>query len=336
MRGDVDHKPITIITLTHSVPSSIPSNLPQSPPSPPLPAPNHNSCTHPCQILKALGGLNVNDAAEGKADNIMTADKHKFWDTQPVPNLAEDTLKAEGAAIDTVKTQADIRQEPLALPKGFEWVSIDINDATEAQEVYTLLTENYVEDDDNMFRFDYSIGFLKWALTVPGFHKDWHVGVRQSNNGKLRAFITGIPAHVHAHGDEMPMAEINFLCVHKKLRSKRVAPVLIQEVTRRVNCLDVFQAVYTAGVLLPKPIASCRYHHRSINPKKLIEVGFSRVAPRMTMARTIRLYKLPEETKYPFVTLEEKHIATARNLLVEYLTQYVWRRVMAALGGGVE
>lgn len=31
-------------------------------------------------------------------------------------------------------------------------------------QVYTLLKENYVEDDDNMFRFDYSIDFLRWAL----------------------------------------------------------------------------------------------------------------------------------------------------------------------------
>ena len=54
------------------------------------------------------------------------------------------------------------------------------------------------------------------------------------------------------------MVEINFLCVHKKLRSKRVAPVLIREVTRRVNCRGIFQAVYTAGVVLPKPVASCR------------------------------------------------------------------------------
>ena len=30
-------------------------------------------------------------------------------------------------------------------------------------------------------------------------------------------------------------AEINFLCVHKTLRAKRLAPVLIKEVTRRVN-----------------------------------------------------------------------------------------------------
>lgn len=31
------------------------------------------------------------------------------------------------------------------------------------------------------------------------------------------------------------MVEINFLCVHKVLRDKRLAPVLIQEITRRVN-----------------------------------------------------------------------------------------------------
>lgn len=54
------------------------------------------------------------------------------------------------------------------------------------------------------------------------------------------------------------MVEINFLCVHKKLRSKRVAPVLIREITRRVNLQGIFQAVYTAGVVLPKPIATCR------------------------------------------------------------------------------
>ena len=41
-----------------------------------------------------------------------------------------------------------------------------------------LLNENYVEDDDNMFRFDYSPEFLRWALQPPGSLRDWHVGVR--------------------------------------------------------------------------------------------------------------------------------------------------------------
>lgn len=58
---------------------------------------------------------------------------------------------------------------------------------------------------------------------------------------------------------EKKMVEINFLCVHKKLRSKRVAPVLIREITRRVHLEGIFQAVYTAGVVLPKPVGTCRW-----------------------------------------------------------------------------
>ena len=38
-------------------------------------------------------------------------------------------------------------------------------DDEQLKELYTLLTENYVEDDDNMFRFDYSPEFLKWSVS---------------------------------------------------------------------------------------------------------------------------------------------------------------------------
>jgi len=161
-------------------------------------------------------------------------------------------------------------------------------------ELYELLRDNYVEDDDAMFRFAYSQDFLLWALTPPHYFPDWLVGVRNGKTGRLMASITGVPSTMAVYAAQMPMCEINFLCVHKKLRSKRLAPVLIKEVTRRVNLCGIWQAAYTAGVKLPKPVASCQYWHRSIQPKKLIEVGFSRLAPRMTMARTIRLYQLPE------------------------------------------
>lgn len=69
-----------------------------------------------------------------------------------------------------------------------------------------------------MFRFDYSIPFLRWALTPPGYIVDWHVGVRNSKTRKLMGCITGIPAHIKVGDNVVPMAEINFLCVHKKLR----------------------------------------------------------------------------------------------------------------------
>ncbi|XP_015749540.1 PREDICTED: glycylpeptide N-tetradecanoyltransferase 1-like [Acropora digitifera] len=125
----------------------------------------------------------------------------------------------------------------------------------------------------------------------------WHCGVRVASNKKLVGFISAIPAHIKVYDKTVLMVEINFLCVHKKLRSKRVAPVLIREITRRVHLEGIFQAVYTAGVVLPKPVACCRYWHRSLNPKKLIDVKFSHLSRNMTMQRTMKLYRLPEEPK---------------------------------------
>ena len=119
------------------------------------------------------------------------------------------------------------------------------------------------------------------------------------------------------------MVEINFLCVHKKLRTKRLAPVLIREITRRVNLFDIWQASYTAGVIIPTPLATCRYFHRSLNPKKLIEVGFSKLGKRMTLSRTIKLHKLPQKTSTPGLRRMSKEDAPqVLELLNAYLAQF--------------
>lgn len=195
---------------------------------------------------------------------------YKFWSTQPVPKFDEKIEQNE--PIEADKQISDIRADPYALPDGFKWEALNLNDPLVLTELYTLLNENYVEDDDAMFRFDYQPEFLKWALQAPGWRQDWHIGVRVVKSGLLVGFISAIPGHVRIYEKTEKIVEINFLCVHKKLRSKRVAPVLIREITRRVNLTGCFQAVYTAGVVLPKPISTCRYWHRSLNPKKLIQV----------------------------------------------------------------
>lgn len=110
------------------------------------------------------------------------------------------------------------------------------------------------------------------------------MGIRVKANRKMVAFISGIPGRVRVGGEAVAMTEINFLCVHKRLRSKRLAPVLIKEITRRVHQKDVWQAVYTAGIVIPTPIGEgCQYWHRTINPKKLIDIKFSRLSPNMTL-----------------------------------------------------
>mmetsp|Transcript_15164 Transcript_15164/g.20019 ORF Transcript_15164/g.20019 Transcript_15164/m.20019 type:complete len:499 (+) Transcript_15164:63-1559(+) len=245
--------------------------------------------------------------------------EHKFWNTQPVPH--EEVDINEFGPIE-VPVYDEIRREPYNMPAGFEWSNVDVMDDGQIDEVYNLLTENYVEDDDNMFRFDYSVPFLRWALTPPEYNPDLHIGVRNSKNGKLLGFITGIPVAMQIYDDVVNMVEINFLCVHKKLRSKRLAPVLIKEVTRRVNLARMYQAVYTAGVVLPKPVAECRYWHRSLDPKKLIEAGFSRLKPKTTMQRTIKEYRLPPEPQIPgFRPMVESDVPEVQQLIANYLTK---------------
>jgi glycylpeptide N-tetradecanoyltransferase len=262
-------------------------------------------------VLEASGGA----AEDGPKE-------HKFWDTQPMPHATSGKDIPEGA-IQPDKPKEEIRDTPYNMPAGFEWSDVDVTIPEQKDEVYELLAANYVEDDDCQFRFDYSRDFLEWALTPPGTRKEFLLGVRSSSKGKLVAFISAIPAKVQVRENLVDMVEINFLCVHKKLRSKRLAPVLIKEITRRVNLTGVFQAVYTAGVVLPVPVGSARYFHRSLNPKKLVNVGFSRLPPRMTMARMQKLYKLPATTSTPNLrAMTGDDVEGVHTLLTTYLKKF--------------
>jgi len=266
------------------------------------------------KLKKALDEMSkdVKDSTDKKS--------YEFWSTQPVPKLDEDITTNE--AIEGDLPLEKLRQEPYSLPGGYHWDTLNLDDPIVLKELYELLTENYVEDDDNMFRFDYSPEFLRWALMPPEYLKDWHTGVR-SKTSKLVGFISAVPAKIRIIDVDKKMVEINFLCVHKKLRSKRLAPVLIREITRRVNCKGTFQAVYTAGVVLPKPVATCRYWHRSLNPKKLVEVKFSHLSRNMTMQRQIKLLKLPEMTKIEGIRpLTAADVRSACQLLNGYLSKY--------------
>lgn len=117
--------------------------------------------------------------------------------------------------------------------------------------------------------------------------------------------------------------EINFLCVHKKLRSKRLAPVLIKEITRRCNLEGIWNAVYTAGVILPKPVSSCRYFHRSLDWLKLYDVQFSPLPENSTKQRQIAKYQLPDKTATPGLrVMEKKDVPEVHQLLDRYLKKF--------------
>jgi len=246
-------------------------------------------------------------------------DKHQFWDTQPVPKVSDSFKEGE-----IIKGKlSEVRQEPYPLPEGFEWFDVDLEDEEQLNDVYELLRDHYVEDSDHMFRFDYQKEFLKWALLPPKQNSDWILGVRGGKKNKLFGFITGIPTKLRIKGKMVKMVEINFLCVHNKVRDRRLAPVLIKEITRRTHIKNMWQAIYTAGKVLPKPFTECTYYHRNLNTKKLIEVGFAGVPPGRAKNLHIKLLKLPQETSIENIRpMERRDVKQVQALLDEYLMNF--------------
>ena len=73
-----------------------------------------------------------------------------------------DTRITENTHIQPAIDVSLVRKESYTLPENYSWSNVDLQDSKQLDELYTLLSENYVEDDENMFRFDYSRGFLCW------------------------------------------------------------------------------------------------------------------------------------------------------------------------------
>ncbi|XP_063362867.1 glycylpeptide N-tetradecanoyltransferase-like [Cydia amplana] len=259
------------------------------------------------------------------AKNIEEAfhKSYQFWCTQPVPKIDEKVHSNEPIVAPEWLNVEPSDLEEISLPDGFKWDTLNLNEHMVLKELYTLLNENYLEDDDSMFRFNYQMDFLKWVLHPPGFRRDLLYGMREVKSGRLVAFISSVPARLRIYDQVQTAVEMNFFCIHKKLRSKRLAPVLMKEMYRRVKLSQIYVAVYTAGIVLPKPIGTCSYWLRSLNPKKLIDVKFTLLPRNMTMKKALTLYKLPDLPKTPgFRKLELQDCGKTFLLLKNYLSKF--------------
>nr|OQO26055.1 hypothetical protein B0A51_06912 [Rachicladosporium sp. CCFEE 5018] len=263
-------------------------------------------------------------------------EEYKFWNTQPVPKFKEPNLLQttnggslpEGPILPDEVCKAAARAEPEKLVDGFEWDLLDLETNDGMQELYDLLYNHYVEDAEGSFRFNYSIEFLNWALKPPGWKREWHIGVRTKSSadgkkGKLVAFISGVPVTLKIRQKVVKATEINFLTVHHKLRSKRLAPVLIKEVTRQCYRNGIYQALYTAGTLLPTPVTTCRYFHRSLDWSHLYKNGFSHLPQRSTEAMQVRKYFLPSKTGTKGLRpMKVEDVPGVKALLIKYLEHF--------------
>jgi glycylpeptide N-tetradecanoyltransferase len=226
--------------------------------------------------------------------------KHKFWNTQPV-DISKNSIESKPIQELTID---QIQKDPYTLPKGFEWSIIDLTKEEELNELQVFLATYYNYDDEEPDRIlDYSKEFLKWFLMPPNYFPDLIVGVKCNN--RLVASICGIPMMLNIYGKIIDTIEINFLCIHPKLRQKRLAPVMIKEVTRRTNLHNIWQAFYTGEKDLPNCLISYNYYHRPLNIPKLVDLDFLECPKKLSLINYSRLFNTIEKTNINIRKLQE-------------------------------
>lgn len=194
---------------------------------------------------------------------------HKYWDTQPLM-----TLKGKNPKEGLIKqySKEELLSEPAALPPGFEWGTFDLSNDEVCKEVADFLTQSYVESETGDFRVLYTPEKLRWSCCSPGYHPRYHVAVRNSKNKKLMATIVLIPKKCVILGKSVKVAEVNFLAVHRALREKRLAQLMIQEATRLTYLHDSQIGFYTATRSMPTPFCTSKDYFRILDPAKALDI----------------------------------------------------------------
>jgi len=111
----------------------------------------------------ALKSLTLGNKTVTSSKKIKEMSEYKFWKTQPVPKLDDEPAEdIQEGPFNKVMDLAQVAKVPSPLIDGFEWVTMDLSKDEEIDEVFELLSGHYVEDDEAMFRFNYSREFLTW------------------------------------------------------------------------------------------------------------------------------------------------------------------------------
>ncbi|KAG7262569.1 hypothetical protein CRUP_027054, partial [Coryphaenoides rupestris] len=140
--------------------------------------------------------LHLFSLGRGLPRTLQEAQRHTylFWDSQPIPKLGAGAVTQSGPI---AEPSGVVRQEPYSLPPGFTWDTLDTTSTP--VELCSLLSENYMEEDDNTLRRKFTPEYLKWVLEPPGWQAQWLCGVRVSINHKLVGFISAAPANLRIH-----------------------------------------------------------------------------------------------------------------------------------------
>lgn len=108
------------------------------------------------------------------------------------------------------------------------------------EEIHNLLSNHYIEDDNNIIRLIYSKDFLYWYLKkVPD---ELIIGLIYKN--KLVGLITAIIIDVIISKEHKSMPYVNLFCLQKKIRKLGLSKLMIDELKIRLQKMGMTDVIY--------------------------------------------------------------------------------------------
>ena len=156
-----------------------------------------------------------------------------------------------------------------------------------------FLSNNYVEDDNNKFRYNYSPEFLSWYL-----NDTINISVY---NDELIGFICGKKINLCLNKNNITIAEIDFLCIKKDYRNNKLCPILLNKIKEELNKINIYDAIFTSEHKYPNQLSHANYYIKFINPEYLFNIGYINCIPKINEQKTKgnkSLVRLEKEEDY--------------------------------------
>lgn len=241
---------------------------------------------------------------------------NKFWDSQPL--IKDGIIIKEGA----IEGWTDYNSNSLSLPRGFQWVSFNLKNIEDREEVVTFLNK-YNLDDLDSFQPQLTSNYIEWSLLNDRYSQELSIGVKVSSNNLLVGFIGGKVVNTQLNSNSVDIINVKNLCVIPKLRGKRLTPILIKELTRRCNILGYKQGIFLTKHKLPSsPLVQTCFYNRALNVKNLVDCGFTKLSGNLNIKDVKNNLKLPNEPEKYFKKMELTHINECFDLLNRYFDKY--------------
>ncbi len=278
------------------------------------------------------GGGGLRDVFQSNEVREAASKKHAFWDQQPMPNKFNEapTSAVELEMIDN-RIAENVSPDPVPLDDelGLEWCDAAWRDATLQSICESVFDLSKTGEPEETTSFSPDTSFLMWSMSPPGMRREWLAGIRQRESGLLVGFICGLPMSAFIGGAVVEkVMEIKNLYVHPAWRGKRLTPILISEISRRVRLHNYCVALYTSSVTITRPLCKARFYQRPLNMAKLSAVRFKEASRGQTLPRLHGRYARAAPLPQGWKKMEERHTERAWRLLQSHLAQFTVHEVM--------